>query len=394
VQLFLQNNYIFYNFRINATAMMNNLTSYRLDEKVIRTMLIVATCFLLLMAFRYTNKKPCGAVDFSFRTANKFDLAYTDEKVYFSSEIKYNAESWEWDFGDKTPTDKKSGPYTTHIYKVPGQYTVRLIINGKCQEAKSINVNKRNSQGKKLYVMPQWPQGPTLLAGTTYNFGDATNGATSWRWYLDDDKLMSTQQRFSYTFTDLGSHKVSLVVNDDMENNLAEQPFTINAPAVSALPQPKVNDNPPPVDKTKPITDNPPDADADKPLPPSINDKLKAYVAPTIENETLQNYFLTGSGYEDIKRSVRDKDFSNCEIYFNGSRITDVQLRDNMIYHNKRMGLRGRGDTYGKSIAVTQERVPESEGNYIKRIYIKAELRPVKIAGVGVSDRKYPFPKN
>ena len=217
--------------------MGTNSDNYRIGSKVITAMLACAVFFLLLMAFRYKNTQACPKVDFSFRTANKFDVAYEKERVYFSSEVKSDASEWEWDFGDKTAVDKTSGPYPSHEYANPGVYTVRLTVNGKCQQVKNISVDKRDRSKTKLYLQPAWPTG-TIYAGKEYYFSDSTSGAKTWSWYFDKDETKRTKQTVAYQFVEPGEYKVILVVNDDMENGKAEKTFTVIAPSRISPPPP------------------------------------------------------------------------------------------------------------------------------------------------------------
>ncbi len=309
---------------------MNNNISYRLDDKVLITVFAISIFFLGLMAFRYKNHEPCTTVDFSYRTANKFDLAYINEPVYFSSEIKYSAASWKWDFGDKTSMDEKSGPYTNHEYRQPGQYTVRLIINDKCEQVKTINVNKRADYGKKLFLVPLWP-GDVLLAGREYNFGDNTTGAVTWSWYFDQEpKLL--QKNLTYMFTEPGVHKVILVINDDIENNRIEKTFTVKPPpAVTTAPVRKPGNNP----RDRNI---PQDIPADK-IPGASLDQIAASAGkiPTVSDEVVRGHLLNinGGGYDELKKYFKKSNFENCTIIFNNRPVTAEKLKELIITQKK-----------------------------------------------------------
>jgi len=352
---------------------MNNQYSYSLDSKVIAVMLTASFLFLGIMAFKYKTGDQCGVVDFSYRTSSKNHI-YTDEPVYFSSELKYSADSWEWDFGDKSKIDSKSGPDVNHQYKVPGQYTVRLIINKKCELAKTILVNKREDKGKKLYPMPLWPAEP-VYAGQEYNFGDSTTGAVTWSWYFDDE-TKRLQKDVKWLFTEVGPHKVTLVLNDDIDNNKITKVFNVLAPqvknsAVISTPGPRPTGgsfNPhQPVITDKPVGD-PMDVIAANPKIPTVSDQvLKGYVLA-----------VNGTGYNEMKKYFKNMNYANCNILFNDKTITVDQLKANVLQHNQ----------YGKSFDVKQSL---NTDNNIIQIIITATLKS-KGRWIGKDkERSYPY---
>jgi PKD repeat protein len=368
--------------------MRQSTSTYKIDDKVFLTMLGVSVLFLILMSFRYRTAQPCQQVNFSFRTANKFDVAYTNEKIYFSSELKYNAEKWEWDFGDKTPNDNKSGPYTSHEYKNAGQYTVRLIINDECQEVKTLNVNKREDRSKKVYVRPVWPA-PPYFAGTEYNFDDSTTGAVTWSWYVGDEPK-KTNQRIKHMFDEPGSYKVTLVVNEDIEHNKEERIFYVLKPKTLVVAQPRTRDNQGGggaggLQTDKPIPFNPPATDQT----PEEKSKMSleeimanANKVQPFSDGTLKAYVLdiNGGGQAEIKKHLKNNMFSTCVILFNNRTVTLEQLKSNIVEHNKN----------GKSMTVKQEVDPQT--NQLNFIEITAELNTKKgFLGIGGGARNYPY---
>lgn len=350
---------------------MSNKYAYRIDNKVVVVMLVTAILFLGLMAFRYTNKKPCGVVDFNYRAYNN-ELAYTKEPIYFSADLKYNAESWEWDFGDKSKHDKTSGPDVKHQYNIPGQYTVRLIINGKCELAKTLNVNQREDRGKKLYPMPLWPKEP-LMAGQEYNFDDSTNGAVTWSWYFDDDPKR-LQKNIVYLFNTPGAHTVSLVLNDDLDNNKVSRTFNVLAPkplTSQALPNsnPRGGGGAP---NMPTITDKP------------VGDPMDVIAAgpsiPTVSDNVLKGYILSinGSGINDIKKYLKNMNYANCNILFNDRSISVEQLQANIKFYQE----------YPLSLDVKQSL---NNTNNIIQMDIKAKLKPKNRWLAKDKQRDFPY---
>ncbi len=352
--------------------------TFTIDSKVIALLMGIAVVSLFLMAFRYTNRSRCSTVNFSFQTANKNDLAYKGEPVFFSAAVN-GADQWEWDFGDKTAVDKKTGPFVSHIYKQPGTYTVRLTVNNNCQEVKTITVNSRERVGKKLVVRVQWPAEP-LYAGREYYFADSTEGAENWSWYFDDEPRRS-KQALAYQFLEPGMHKVAVVINDDVENNKIEKSFTI-LPAKQVSPSggsqrnnsrrtnPSNNNDIQNETSARPLTDYIDKGSSEKnshKVPPLSDNRLK------IEILNIHN-----AGYNEIRKYLLNNSFSQCTIIFNSRPITVDQLKENIKVHIE----------YGKDLTVKQETDAE---NYIKSIEIKAELKPKDRFLLRDKERQYPY---
>lgn len=78
-----------------------------------------ATAGFFVMKYSY-DPPPLPDVSFSYLREQR--------KVYFTSEIA-NASAFTWDFGDGTTSAQRN---PTHIYKTPGNFTVRLIGSNTC----------------------------------------------------------------------------------------------------------------------------------------------------------------------------------------------------------------------------------------------------------------------
>jgi PKD repeat protein len=359
---------------------MRHPQTYRIDDKVIFTLLAISVLSLFFMAFRYKNRQLCSDFEFYFRTANKHDVAFATEPVFFSATTE-NTTQWSWNFGDGTPEDKTSGPFVSHTYKQPGSYTVRLTINGACQGVQTINVNSRETAGKKLLLRVQWPAEP-LYAGREYYFTDSTTGAQTWGWYFGDEPKR-VRQSLAYQFLEPGPHKVALVVNEDPENNKIERVFNVlpaqtlgsTAPGRRSPtyntgaggPARPIGDN----TTTKPLTD----------YIDSVNDATRAPKIPLLSDNGLRISIINinSTGYYEIRKNLLNNSFANCTIIFNNRPVSVEQLKENMKMHVQ----------YGKSITVKQE---TDGSNYIKAIEITAELKPkAKFLVLGGKERKYPY---
>jgi hypothetical protein len=101
---------------------------------------------------------------------------------------------------------------------------------------------------------------------------------------------------------------------------------------------------------------------------------------PSLGVATLKAYILDINNYGGIllRKYVKNGNFSNCSIIFNGRLVSVEQLQSNIEIHTM----------YGESLTATQE-VDPKEG-YIKIIEITAELEKRK-GLFGKKVRKYPF---
>jgi PKD repeat protein len=220
--------------------MKTSTFSVRLDEKVVLTMLFISILASFITAFRYKNDKPCVTFDFS-ATSNDYQVGHY---IFFTTTDTKNADSWEWDFGDKSPTDKISGPSATHIYKEAGQFDITLTINGKCKQFQSININSV-AKDSIPFVIPQviWPVEPVKV-GQPIMFRDNTNGANRWEWYVGsgkDSKNFKTQD-VPFTFERAGTYEVNLTVNGNADARLIKM-IRVENIASPILPKVFTNNN-------------------------------------------------------------------------------------------------------------------------------------------------------
>ena len=346
-------------------------------------MLIISVISIFFMAFRYKNREQCKVVDFHYRTSNQNDVAFSNEPISYSV-AGDNVKEWEWDFGDKTPHDKTSGPFTEHTYKQQGHYIVRLTINGRCESVKTISVNNRETEGKKFVMRVQWPTEP-LYAGREYYFTDSTDGASTWGWYVDEEPKR-TRQSLTHQFTEPGQHTIALVLDDDPEHNKEVRKFNVLPPQTVA---PLIttrnnqentrrrgstgNNDIQEETSSKSLAEHMKEVTTDKPKLTGLSDtRLMAAVLD-----------INGNGYNEIRGFLLNNSFTNCTILFQtGSfqaRTLSVdKLKENMREHAK----------FGKTLTVKQE---VDANGYINMIQISAELkRKDKVAFIGGGERKYP----
>jgi hypothetical protein len=375
--------------------MANQITGKKLDDKVVITMLLVSILFLGITAFRYNARVKCNKeVGFVFRAPNDANFPFVNDIIYFTGEVGNGIESWTWDFGDKTPVDKKSGSNASHQYKAPGDYVVKLIINGECQGTKNIRINKRNEGGKTLPWRSNLGGFTTLYKGQEYIFMDSTAGAYAWSWgFGSEDPIL--QQTAKKIFNEVGNYRIHLVLNGDNEFNyfwkdvqVIERP---GIPPPTQQPQvANVQPQKPIKDRVVPTAPNNPGGD-EKPQPSSggtIVLKPNQQRTPDVSDEELKGLLLTmnnvGFNMFDVDKYFYNQHLTNCTILFNDKGINSDQLKKNLEYYNQ----------YGESFEVKIIK-KNAEKNYIEQISIKAKLDPAKkrkFFGIFGGGAKYKFP--
>jgi PKD domain len=298
--------------------------SVRLDERVIISMLLISMLALLFTAFRYKSYKPCNGFQLKIY-ANYFDVGST---IFFKTTEAKDAEKWEWDFGDKTPVDKTSGPLVSHVYTQPGKYIISITINGQCKQYENISINNIVKDSAKI-IVPQviWPTGQ-IMVGQNVVFRDITYGANKWEWYIGEgkDSKRFVTKDVSYTFPTAGRVIVKLFVNGNPDA-VEERIILINDIAAPKIAPFVVNRNNrfvptrPPVD----IKDKPDDASVfdSRPEKPNVT---PADAKPQAARLTDQLFLQMIRGV--VEKSVVLRDFdpylcgnSNARVSFNGDDI-------------------------------------------------------------------------
>lgn len=122
--------------------------------------------------------------------------------------------SWEWNFGDLTPTSPLKE--TSHEYLAAGTYTVTLTV------VDALAQTDEESHGVTVTDSP--PDLPPIASftyactGLTCDFTDTStddNGVVRWLWSFGvDESSISADQHPSYTYESPGAYLVELIVED------------------------------------------------------------------------------------------------------------------------------------------------------------------------------------
>ena len=119
-----------------------------------------------------------------------------------------DADQYLWDFGDGT-TSSNANP--THIYNVPGTYTVSLIATSSAGCSDTITrPDYIQVLGPITHFTSSATEGCSPFA---VNFTDQSQNAVSWSWNFGDGYNASSTDAY-HVFADSGSFTVSLVTQD------------------------------------------------------------------------------------------------------------------------------------------------------------------------------------
>ena len=136
----------------------------------------------------------CSAPDASF-------LSFADElSVDFSDNSTSTPTNWEWDFGDGQTAN---GQNPTHIYDVPGNYTVCMIASNIC----GIDTICRD-----ISLSCTAPVADFFIMGSglAYTFDDASTNEPSDLLWTIDGILVDSSLSFDYIFSQPGTYEICL----------------------------------------------------------------------------------------------------------------------------------------------------------------------------------------
>jgi len=153
-----------------------------------------------------------------------------NEQIVIANESVGNFKDWEWDFGDSS-TDSNKNP-DAHIYKEPGNYTIKLSAtgpDGKIQIiSKEITVKTSDIQPTASFIYrPEKPE-----AGEKISFiFDGSGTVTKYEWDMGDGNEPAGSNTINYVFKNPGEYKVTLKVsNDSGQFDACEKSVTVIDP--------------------------------------------------------------------------------------------------------------------------------------------------------------------
>ncbi|MBW1296741.1 PKD domain-containing protein [Aquimarina litoralis] len=318
----------------------NNTKNYHLDKNVIlffiTTILVTATVF----AFKYVNYTPCEMIEFSF----KEEGVRVDDPIAFE-DTTIGALEWKWDFGDSTATDTRRKPY--HTYKKPGEYTISLIVNGKCPKERKITVLEKKeildpSKKAKFKILT-----PKIRVGEKLKVEDNTLNATTWEWNFENAiGATSREQNPEYTYSTSGKKTITLIVNGEIKYATTQ--------TIEVLPKKKekIKNDDVVVRDVSVIPENPIGDD------PIDDDPKEEFKAPEISEKSFRSKIILVS-----TKKLTAKDFKpylcgnlDLPIIVNKKRTTFIEFCEK---------IRGKG------IKIKELELTKEDNNCIKNVVVR-----------------------
>ncbi|WP_267403926.1 MULTISPECIES: PKD domain-containing protein [unclassified Chryseobacterium] len=203
---------------------MKKTTSNLVDNKVLVSLGVILLISLLFLLYQFTRHVDCENANF---VVHSDDYMINNVVEYYDNTP--GAKSWQWDFGDSTAIDVRQR--TMHTYKKPGEYLVKLKINGNCVHEKMITISSISQQ---VGYLPTIISPNVVTVGETISFNAEKEGGESWEWsFGETTRTDALGKSPSYVFKSVGDKKITLIVNGDVEHTAVKTiyvaPKTITA---------------------------------------------------------------------------------------------------------------------------------------------------------------------
>lgn len=180
-----------------------------IDPRIYVSFGIILLLSLLFLIYQYFRHVDCENANYYIHA----DEYLVNKVVEFNDNTK-GATSWEWDFGDSTAIDRRQR--TLHYYKKPGEYIVKLKINGNCVHEKSVTITSISQQTGYLPIIMA-PDVATV--GDPIYFNAEKEGGESWEWSFGETASTDALGKSPvYRFKTTGDKKITLIVNGDVEH--------------------------------------------------------------------------------------------------------------------------------------------------------------------------------
>lgn len=181
---------------------------FRMDERIVYTMVGISLVSIIVLAFRVAGYKSCNNANISFSS----DSIFVKDIVRFSSDVK-GGKLYSWDFGDGV-TQNENIASISHSFKDAKVYTIKMVVNEECTDIKTLVVYEHE-------INADVPKGPIVvfpenaLINESVQFSDNSPASTKWEWYFDGNpEIYSRERNVSYAFKKPGMRKFILKVND------------------------------------------------------------------------------------------------------------------------------------------------------------------------------------
>jgi PKD repeat protein len=174
---------------------------------VLGLVLLVGLCFLIW----YLMSSSSNEIKVKFE--KRPDEVFPGVEVTFEDKTE-GAETWQWDFGDEG-NEEAHERVVYHTYEYPGEYTVKLIVNGEYSDSLIVTVKEA-----VVDLVDDDPEviitGPTeFFQGEQVEFFDNTPGATTWEWkFGETGQIDATSNPAFYTFQNVNRNAQVSVRNN------------------------------------------------------------------------------------------------------------------------------------------------------------------------------------
>lgn len=180
--------------------------NYRLDFKVMWFLLIVILVATSSFMYKFYTVEEC--VDIVYEISH--ESIGVGEMVMFTNKTA-GYRTIEWDFGDNSSIEK--GANIGHAYTEPGEYTLKVTVNGACSEFRKIKVLPE----KKIVdnnLIPKFAYPNVIEINKKLKFVALTENASSYEWrFGETGKVDSREKNPVYTYSTPGLKTVSLILN-------------------------------------------------------------------------------------------------------------------------------------------------------------------------------------
>lgn len=200
--------------------------NYRLDYKVMWFLLVVILIATSSFMYKFYTVEECPNIVFEVSD----DHIAVGEMVMFTNKTEGHRYA-EWDFGDNSSIERASN--IGHAYTLPGEYILKVQVNGSCAEYRRITV-----QPKKEIVdnnlIPKFAYPNVIEIDKKVKFVALTEAADSYEWrFGETGKVDSREKNPSYTYATPGLKTVSLIINGN-DKYIAKRMVHVMAPVVRA----------------------------------------------------------------------------------------------------------------------------------------------------------------
>ncbi|WP_340199096.1 PKD domain-containing protein [Ascidiimonas sp. W6] len=184
----------------------NNPNNHYLDRSIVLFFIITILITTSVFSYKYINYFPCDVVDFEINTKS-----YRVGDIIRFRDNTQNVLDRVWDFGDNSY--QKTGIATFHTFEKPGEYQIKLKVNGKCESVKTITIKEKafilDSSKLARFNVPE-----TIKVGEVLKIQDETKDAYKWEWRFGETaEVNSTDKNPEYTYESPGLKTIILIVN-------------------------------------------------------------------------------------------------------------------------------------------------------------------------------------